>query len=120
MVLALMIVITNLPLINANFTLSIDGPGKFKYSNGDASYTRIQGLGFKNPSISHTGLKWFLEEQKPTPNNSELFRIYKINPLCFWRWPHYLFTSVNFKYKSWKKIGPNRVPYDSTNMWQDF
>lgn len=115
-----MIIVTNLPIINSNFMLMLDGKDHFRYSNNNASYTSIDGLSFKNGAFTPKRIERFIEETNPQPENRELFRLYRINPLCFWRWSYYFGTSSNFKFKSWEDIKPNRLPYDPKNRWQDF
>jgi len=116
----LLVVVTNLPMINKNFMILFDGEGHFRYSNLDASFTQIERLGFKDGSISSWPINRFIEEEKPKNQNVEVYRLYRINPLCFWRWSYYIFTSRNFKYKAWEEIEPNRTPLIEGNMWQDF
>ncbi|GGC22208.1 hypothetical protein GCM10011386_12670 [Parapedobacter defluvii] len=111
--------LSNLPILNAYILYKIDND-HFKYSNADASFTVHETFGFKNPRLSQQSIKFFIEEMKPTPENQKVYRLYRINPLCFWRWSYYLFQSVDFEYKSWKEIEPNRVPYDPENRWQHF
>src|SRR5690606_9357907 len=119
-VLVVIIVITNLPMITKNFIVLFDGKDHFRYANADASFTRIQGFGFKDGFFFPKQIEGFIEEEKPSHENSTLYRLYRINPFCFWRWSYYLSTSVDFEYKPWKEIEPNRVPYDPENRWQDF
>lgn len=100
--------------------LTFDGKGHFKYSNSNASFTYLESLSFKNGFLTDWSINRFIEEMQPSIENQEVYRLYKINPLCFWRWHYYIFISRHYKYKSWEEIEPNRVPYDSVNMWQDF
>ena len=113
-------IITNLPVINKNFMLLFDGEGHFRYSNADASFTQVQRLGFKDPNISDWSINNFIEDTQPAPENREVYRLYRINPLCFWRWTYYIGVSRDFKYKSWKEIEPNRIPYNPNHRWQNF
>jgi len=114
------IVITNLPFINTNFMILFDGNEYFRYSNTNASCTIADNIGFKNGSLTPTVMDFFNQEKNPTPENRELFRLYRINPFCFWRWSYYIAISSNFRYKSWKEIEPNRAPYNPEDRWQDF
>ena len=118
-VLSVIVIITNLPIINKNFMLLFDGPGRLRYANADASCTVIQRFGFKNGNVNARLMKYFIEEH-PSQKSSTLYRLYRINPLCFWRWSYYLFTSLDFEYKLWKEIEPHRLPYDPENRWQHF
>ncbi len=87
-------------------------------SNG--SLTSEESFSFKDPYISEWPIKWFIEETNPAEENKAVYRLYKINPLCFWRWSYYLFTSSDYTYKNWKEIERKRVPYDPKNTRQDF
>lgn len=118
--LAIVIIIVNLPIINKNILLMIDGNDPFRYSNSNASFTREESFGFKDPYLTDWSINRFIEETNPSDEDKQVFRLYKINPLCFWRWHYYIFISRDYKYKSWDDIEPNRVPYDPENMWQDF
>lgn len=114
-------IFTNLPIINKIILREIDGNRHFRYSNADGSFTIIQDFGFKDGLIQADWVMGrFIRENKPSPGNRVLYRLYKINPLCFWRWSFYIFSSRKFPYRSWEDIEPNRMPYKPNNMWQDF
>jgi len=100
--------IINIPSSLNKFVVGSIDVGHFRYSNEDASYTYTEGFSFK------TGIynKEAMESSNENENKKEVFRIYTINPLCFWRWRYYWQYSRQFKYKSWAEIEPNRVPYD--------
>jgi len=118
--LAIVVIIVNLPIINKNILLMIDGNNPFRYSNSNASFTREESFEFKDSYLTNWSINRFIEETKPSDEDKQVFRLYKINPLCFWRWSYYISISRDYKYKSWDDIGLNRVPYDPENMWQDF
>ncbi|WP_156307440.1 hypothetical protein [Sphingobacterium endophyticum] len=112
--------ISNLPIINKNILLVADGQNPFRYSNSNASYTKEDTFGFKDLFINDWSINRFIEEARPSKENQQIFRLYKINPLCFWRWSYYISISRKFPYKSWDEIEPKRVPFDAENMWQEF
>lgn len=58
--------------------------------------------------------------KNPKSENTEMYRLYRMNPLYFWRWSYYLIVSKDFKYKDWKEIESNRIPYDPDNVGQQF
>lgn len=111
--------ISNLPFVNGYILHRVDSD-VFKYSNADASYTRHETFGFKSTPISLKSIDRYIEEFRPEKRNQKVYRLYRINPLCFWRWSHYLLTSIDFDYKSWREIEPNRVPYNPENRCQKF
>ncbi len=111
--------IANLPIIGKQLLHDID-QDHFRYSNLNASFTRVESFGFKDGYISKWGTRRFVEENNPAPENRTIYRLYRINPLCFWRWSYYLFTSRDYPFNDWKEIEKNRVPYVTGNMWQDF
>ncbi|GHE45569.1 hypothetical protein GCM10017764_31010 [Sphingobacterium griseoflavum] len=92
----------------------------FRYANADASFTDIEHFDWMRPWMNEWVVRGFMESQRPTQQHMEVFRLYKINPLCFWRWRYYILVSGKFKYKSWQEIEPNRVPFVDNNKWQDF
>lgn len=68
------------------------------------------------------GFKQFIKETSPAKENQKLYRLYKINPLCFWRWNNYLKNSIHFEYKDWENIEKNRQKkgIDTNSTWQKF
>lgn len=74
----------------------------------------------KSPAISQWTTDQYIAGTHIKKKNLLVYRLYKINPLCFWRWSHYLITSRDCDYKSCKEIEPNRVPYPPENKYQDF
>ena len=95
--LAAMIVIPNLPFIGKDIQHWLDD-GYFRYSNLDGSYTMTQSFHFKSPGFSTFGFEQWIKETAPAVENRKLYRLYKINPLCFWRWSNYIRQSVHFDY----------------------
>ncbi|MCT1532166.1 hypothetical protein M3B46_14285 [Sphingobacterium daejeonense] len=98
----------------------MDGNNPFKYSNLNASFTQQESFAFKDSYLTNWSINRFIEETHPSNEDKQVYRLYKINPLCFWRWSYYISISRNYKYKSWNEIEKNRVPYNQENMWQDF
>ncbi|MFD1164496.1 hypothetical protein ACFQ2C_02645 [Sphingobacterium daejeonense] len=119
-ILVTIVIIVNLPIVNKNVLLMMDGNNPFKYSNSNASFTQQESFAFKDPYLTYWSINRFIEETHPSNENKQVYRLYKINPVCFWRWSYYISISRNYKYKSWNEIEKNRVPYNQENMWQDF
>ncbi|WP_312716905.1 hypothetical protein [Sphingobacterium multivorum] len=113
------LVIPNTPVIGTEILKAIDGD-HFRYANANASFTSIQYIDTYTPWMSKWVTYGFIYDTKPEMVNMEIFRLYRINPLCFWRWRYYLTVSKNFEYRDWEKIKPNRVPFKQLNRWQDF
>ena len=116
----IIVIIVNLPIVNKNVLLMMDGNNPFKYSNLNASFTQQESFAFKDSYLTNWSINRFIEETHPSNENKQVYRLYKINPVCFWRWSYYISISRNYKYKSWNEIEKNRVPYNPENMWQDF
>ena len=110
---------SNLPFVSGYILHRFDGD-VFKYSNADASFTWDDTFGFKASPISQWLIDRYIAEFHPEKKNQQVYRLYRINPLCFWRWSHYLITSRDYEYKSWKEIESNRVPYNPENRYQAF
>ncbi|AYZ36179.1 hypothetical protein EGY07_11600 [Chryseobacterium indologenes] len=113
------LVIPNTPIIGTEIVKAIDGD-HFRYANANAAFTSIDYMEVYQPWISKWTTFGFIHDTKPEMVNMEIFRLYRINPLCFWRWRYYLTVSKNFEYRDWEKIKPNRVPFKPLNKWQDF
>lgn len=116
----LFIIIVNIPLINKSVLSSIDGDSYYRYSNIDGSITLMQGFGFKDGYIVPDVTKSALNSGIITAEQAKLYRLYKINLLCFWRWSFYYFTSRQFEHKNWQDIAPNRVPQKLDSRYQEF
>ncbi|AZB25157.1 MULTISPECIES: hypothetical protein [Bacteroidota] len=113
------LVIPNTPIIGTEILKSIDGD-HFRYSNANAAFTGIEYIDIFAPWMSKWTTYGFIYDTRPEMTNMEIFRLYRINPLCFWRWRYYLTVSRHFAYRDWEKIEPNRVPFEPSNRWQDF
>ncbi|WP_155860280.1 hypothetical protein [Chryseobacterium sp. UNC8MFCol] len=96
-VLTTMIVVPNLPFIGKDISHRLD-EGYFRYSNLDGSYTITQDFNFKSPGFSALHFEQWIKRTSPSEENRKLYRLYKINPLCFWRWSNYLRHGVHFDY----------------------
>ncbi|MFD2594017.1 hypothetical protein [Sphingobacterium griseoflavum] len=116
---AIIIAVSNLPVVSTVLMEKID-KDRFRYSNNDASFTSIQPLDILRPWMDDWVVQGFIESQRPTQENMEVFRLYKINPLCFWRWRYYILVSRKFRYKSWQEIEPHRTPFKGISRWQKF
>jgi len=93
----------NLPFINKYIALKVDN-NYYRYANGDGSYTFLQDFSFKSPGFSTFGFERFVEETSPSKEDRTLYRLYRINPLCFWRWKKYIIESRHLDYMDWKEI----------------
>ena len=113
------LIVVNLPVINTEILKRVDGE-HFRYSNANGSLTTVEHIDILQPWMSEWTVGRFARERHPSDENKEMFRIYRINPLCFWRWRYYWVVGRKFKYRSWDEIEPNRVPRIPDNMWQQF
>lgn len=111
--------IPNLPIIGTEILAKIDA-NSFRYANVDASFTIVEHIDIMHGWMDEWVVWGFIESQRPTQVNMEVFRLYKINPLCFWRWRYYLTVSRKFRYKDWKDIEPNRAPFKGRSRYQHF
>lgn len=113
----------NLPFINKYIALKVDSD-YYRYSNKDGSYTFRQDFSFKSPGFSTFGFQRFVKETSPSNENRTLYRLYKINPLCFWRWKKYIVESRHIGYIDWKEIEQRRNITNKGTVelsnWQDF
>lgn len=115
----ILVTICHLPFIDKSILEEIDS-GRFRYSNIDGSYTSIQGFGFKDAFYTRNTLAPLSDAELSDPKVQQIYRLYKINWLCFWRWQYYIVSSLKFEYKDWKEIEKHRVPYEKDNYRQDF
>lgn len=106
-VLAIILLIPNMPFIGKDIHHWLD-EGYFRYSNLDGSYMITQDFDFKSPGFSTFGFEYFVKNTSPAKENRKLYRLYKINPVCFWRWSYYLRHSINLDYMDPKVIEMNR------------
>lgn len=100
------LMIPNLPILNKYIAHRLD-EGHFSYANFDGSYVITQDFSFKSSGFSTFGFNEFIKETSPAKENRQLYRLYKINPLCFWRWKNYLVNSIHFEYMDWNSIEQN-------------
>ncbi len=113
------LVIPNTPIIGTEILKAIDGD-RFRYSNANAAFTYTEYIDIYQPWMNKWTTYGFIEDTRPEMTNMEIFRLYRINPLCFWRWRYYLTVSIHFEYRDWEKIKQNRVPFLPSNRWQKF
>lgn len=116
----IIIFISNFPYVNKEILRVLDSE-HFRYSNANASFTYLQRFDFKtgfiNRGDNESIVKTYLNQNE---DNIEIFRLYQVNLLCFWRWSYYLISSRQFRYKNWKEIELNRVPHELDNPYQRF
>lgn len=103
----IILLIPNLPFIGKDISHQLD-EGYYRYANLDGSYTITQDFDFKSPGFSDLHFKYWVKMTSPPQENRKLYRLYKINPLCFWRWQNYLVNGVQFDYMDPKVIEKNR------------
>jgi hypothetical protein len=96
----------NLPVVNKYIAHKLD-ENHFKYANLDGSFIATQSFSFKSPGFSTFGFEQFIKETDPAPENQILYRLYKINPLCFWRWNNYIQNGRHFEYMDREIIKKN-------------
>lgn len=104
--LIIILLVPNLPVINKYVAHQLD-EGHFKYANLDGSFIATQSFSFKSPGFSTFGFEQFIKRTSPTNENKKLYRLYKINPLCFWRWNNYIQNGLHFEYMDRKVIEKN-------------
>lgn len=107
-VLAIILLVPNLPVITKYIAHQVD-EGHFRYANLDGSFIATQRFSFKSPGFSTSGFEQFIKNTSPAEENRKLYRLYKINPLCFWRWNNYIQIGVHFDYMDWEVIEKNIV-----------
>ncbi|WP_185286263.1 hypothetical protein [Chryseobacterium indologenes] len=105
-VLIIILLVPNLPVINKYVAHQLD-EGYFKYANLDGSFIATQSFSFKSPGFSTFGFEQFIKRTSPAKENQKLFRLYKLNPLCFWRWNNYIQNGLQFEYMDRKVIEKN-------------
>jgi len=123
----LFIVLCNTYLVRDLIDLSFH-PNYYRYSNYNGSFTaqNIQlGILTNSKHGIETRFKSFIEETDPPPEDRQLYRLFRRNPLYFWRWYSY-FTDERYDlpYMNWKEIRARRG-YDKKNSdtwenWQSF
>lgn len=91
------LLIPNLPFIGKDISHHLD-EGYYRYANLDGSYTITQDFNFKSPAFSTLHFEYWIKMTSPAQENRKLYRLYRINPLCFWRWKNYLVNGVHFDY----------------------
>lgn len=113
----------NLPFINKYIALKVDSD-YYRYANRDGSYTILQDFSFKSPGFSTFGFERFVEEASPSEENRTLYRLYRIDPLCFWRWKKYIIESRHLDHMDWEEIkqrrSANNKDAKKMSRWQDF
>ena len=61
--------------------------GKLRYSNADGSCTSIEHFNYFSGLIDKEGIEGSIRSRVPAPSeeNIEMYRLYRMNPLYFWR-----------------------------------
>jgi len=117
------VLISNIPILNSPLLLALDC-GKLRYSNADGSFTMIGGFDVFSVLVDRKEMYEAIIRNRDPPvseENVEIYRLYRMNPVYFWRWSYYFLVSKQYRYKNWKEIEPNRVPYDpKSRRSQDF
>lgn len=91
------LLIPNLPIFNKYIAHRLD-EGHFRYANLDGSFIQTQRFSFKSPGFSTFGFNNFIKRTDPAKENRKLYRLYKINPFCFWRWHNYIKNGLHYGY----------------------
>jgi hypothetical protein len=116
-------------MINLPITKEFAGinRGYYRYSNLAGTLTRYEVLS-QNRIISQEyvrdiGSSERFRNQYPGTNDTTIYRLFKINPLKFWRWGEYIFNwRYRLPYTDWKKIEARRghgiLKY--SNSFQEF
>ena len=115
----LLIILSNLPPLKHILGLAID-EYHYRYSNINGSLTYVE---FKAHDIK--GMYRSLSSYKthfPNANDTIMYRLYKRNLLCFWRWGEYIYDQrYKLPYKRWTEIRKRRgYDLEYSNNWQDF
>jgi|GEM_PF-2295733 len=110
----ILLILINAPILN-NFILYHTDNNTFKYSNLNGTFTCIDRFGFKDPGLTDLAFDLFVKETNQDKKDSELYRLYKINPLCFWRWNYYLTKSSKLRVLRNIKIG--KLKGEDTNSF---
>ena len=117
LLLLLIIVLSNVAPLHPFFLFFLDND-HYRYSNANGAFTfteESKGRNFAMAKRSFDGYKM------QTPDTI-LYRLFRKNPLTFWRWSDYINDpKYNLPYKSWGEIRKVRG-YDLkySNNWQDF
>jgi len=101
------LLIVNCPGVDRAVLLWLDNE-HFEYANQDGSFTFREDFSFKNPPFTGGPFENYIAEYNPSEPNCKLYRLYKINPLAFWRWHHYLWISRKYEYMDWSDIEKKR------------
>ena len=107
-VFVIILLVPNIPVITKYVAHRVD-EGHFRYANLDGSFIATQRFSFKSPGFSTFGFEEFIRNTSPATENRKLYRLYKINPVCFWRWNNYIQIGVHFDYVDPKVIQRNMM-----------
>lgn len=95
----------------------LDG-SNYSYSNKDGSVTFTE---FKGRDFEMMKRKVESYSQKTGNTDTTIYRLFKRNPLTFWRWGNY-FISKRYRlpYKDWSEIKAIRGEIENKTGFQDF
>ena len=113
------IIIANIPPIKPLYRLAFD-EYHYRYSNENGSFTFVE---FKARDVKMMYRRMDGYKQLfPLSNDTSLYRLYKRNILCFWRWGEYIYDErYKMPYMSWKEIKRRRgYDLENSNNLQDF
>lgn len=115
----LLISLSNLPPGKWILDLAID-EYHYRYSNNNGTLTYVEYKSHDTKGLLR-GLNSY-KKSFPESKDTIIYRLFKKDILCFWRWGDYIFDKrYKIPYRNWKKIVKERgykLKY-STN-WQDF
>ena len=115
----LIILLTNLPPLKWLVSLVVD-ENHYCYSNNNGSFTFAE-FKARDRAMMYRRYTPFRETHPELPDTN-LYRLFKRDLFCFWRWGEYFYDSrYKLPYKNWKGIKRKRG-YDLqySNSWQDF
>lgn len=115
----IIIFISNIPPVHTLFSFFLDSQ-HYRYSNYNGDFTFIEFKGH-DTNMMYRRFNYYKNEQLEKTDKT-LYRIFRKNPLTFWRWIDYFYDRrYNFPYKSWKGIRRIRgYRLKHSNNLQDF
>lgn len=118
----ILIVISNLPFVKEMAGINFD---YYRYSNYDGSIT-VHEIFSQNRVMSKKFALGEIDNKEylvrfPMQEDRIIFRLFKINPLCFWRWGEYIYDwRFRLPYKSWNEIYKKRGKLKLRTNSQEF
>lgn len=98
----MIVILSNLPPLKPYFRFFLD-ENHYRYSNETGSFTFVE---FKAHDIKMMNRRFDrYKSTSPAAHDTIVYRLFKKNPLSFWRWSGYMFDSrYKLPYKSWDEI----------------